>query len=799
MDTNAHYTLTLGAFLNAIAALTLHAPDSGSLAKERQKWAENLPLPAELEGIRDTLKALSHGTPLPEQELLQRAAKYAALPSPDGKASSHYLSCVFQHISLSGSTAKHGKQQIYAPSTLDKAVFPVESLQKGAFPDHAKAFCEKLRELPTDIGAPLFLKAFLSLCENFLWCVPFPGTTTATGYEISAYDAARIQSAIAQALLVAEDSDTPFLLCGGDISGIQSYIFNASSEHSKGLAKFYRARSFYLQALTKSVVLAILDATGLGPCAQIMDAGGRFVLLLPATDKIKAQLATLEQKLQHWLFDHFHGELGVSLSYDTCLGTDELSGPAFRAAFDRFNDALDSAKLHKFSRLMQSRTSPVSDLDYTKGICELCRLNPQSDTLKHKDVRVCEQCRAQIDTIGFRLPKTQYTYLIYEKKTAEKLSRDEVPLFNDISLRFAEEIDAKETAQVLEISNIRNREDHAFHPLAAHLPVFTEEDIARWEKDGLGEKDEEQLIHQGLPVKKDEPKNLSMLAEESRHMECDPETQENALVGVALLGTLKADVDNLGLIFSAGLGKAISIANSAALSRMMNHFFAYQLVQRIKNEFPNIYVVFAGGDDLFLLGPWDNIVEFAKILAEDFKRYVGGNPCITLSAGIAISKPHVPMRTLGEQAEELLERSKEWRGDSSGVIQKNAVTLFDITQSWKDFPERLEEAKLFESMLRTGKLSMGSIFRLLHYSQEARRVYCEGKLEHIIYRSRMHYNFARHIEPHIQQGESESGEQDIEYLTAKEEKLLSALMTDHKKLITARLPLSCALYRLRKE
>ena len=42
----------------------------------------------------------------------------------------------------------------------------------------------------------------------------------------------------------------------------------------------------------------------------------------------------------------------------------------------------------------------------------------------------------------------------------------------------------------------------------------------------------------------------------------------------------------------------------------------------MEKDFKNTYTVFAGGDDLFLLGSWDVILELARFIESEFKRFV---------------------------------------------------------------------------------------------------------------------------------------------------------------------------------
>ncbi len=139
--------------------------------------------------------------------------------------------------------------------------------------------------------------------------------------------------------------------------------------------------------------------------------------------------------------------------------------------------------------------------------------------------------------------------------------------------------------------------------------------------------------------------------------------------------TLKGDVDNLGAIFQRGLSEP-TFARMAALSRQLNAFFAVYLPALCQSqpEFRNTYTVFAGGDDFFLIGPWCSQIQLAARMRQEFVRYVAGNPGITYSAGLTMTKPGLPIRALGELAEGALEHAKGYETDPLlAPALKNAV------------------------------------------------------------------------------------------------------------------------------
>ena len=133
-----------------------------------------------------------------------------------------------------------------------------------------------------------------------------------------------------------------------------------------------------------------------------------------------------------------------------------------------------------------------------------------------------------------------------------------------------------------------------------------------------------------------------------------------------MLGVLKADVDNLGLIFSKGfedprkIEKDLpdvdrkTVSRFLTLSRMLELFFSGWMkeimsenhkdktikellsMEGIEEEsfenylkgeqidFGNIYTVYSGGDDLVMVGPWETMIIFSIFLNKPPRRRDGG-------------------------------------------------------------------------------------------------------------------------------------------------------------------------------
>lgn len=205
------------------------------------------------------------------------------------------------------------------------------------------------------------------------------------------------------------------------------------------------------------------------------------------------------------------------------------------------------------------------------------------------------------------------------------------------------------------------------------------------------------------PIKVDVIDLKSLKGINSQVPKGDFEWIANKSDGDSKLAALKLDVDNLGKLFRGRDEK-----DYKKLSKRFIDFFdakLLQLIEKLKMQ-QNIYVVFSGGDDCFLIGSWNKIFNLAIELRHKFvdfqnnlKQEIDSLPKsdITFSAGIIVFQPHYPMLQLAAEVEDALGASKRADG-------KNSVTVFNKTLNWVDF-EKAEKLKnkLYDLINNTDK------------------------------------------------------------------------------------------------
>jgi CRISPR-associated protein Csm1 len=181
--------------------------------------------------------------------------------------------------------------------------------------------------------------------------------------------------------------------------------------------------------------------------------------------------------------------------------------------------------------------------------------------------------------------------------------------------------------------------------------------------------------------------------------------------GDRLLGVLKADADSLGLRFQHLLETG-GLEAMSALSDQLDAFFAGRLSQEQatsrETRWRSIYTIFAGGDDLVMVGPWDVMVDFAGSMREWFHQEFH-NHALTLSAGLALIKPKRPIKFAVLEAERLLEQAKDHG--------KDRFAAFGQVWQWQHQNDILRTARQLAEWANDEEMERGWLHTLLELAE----------------------------------------------------------------------------------
>ena len=135
------------------------------------------------------------------------------------------------------------------------------------------------------------------------------------------------------------------------------------------------------------------------------------------------------------------------------------------------------------------------------------------------------------------------------------------------------------------------------------------------------------------------------------------------------------------------LSPSINLFRAAAFSRQMSLFFKYHINGLLQGLC--VSIVYAGGDDVFLVGAWNHTLQAALRIQKHLRSYTCG--ALTISAGIALFNEHYPIRAAAEQTAALEDEAKKLPG-------KNGAALFDAvpdhTYSWDVLRDKVLGEKL---------------------------------------------------------------------------------------------------------
>lgn len=436
------------------------------------------------------------------------------------------------------------------------------------------------------------------------------------------------------------EQDYKQLFVGGDLSGIQKFLYNISS---KKAAVSLKGRSYYLQQYMDNVSSRIVDAVK-GAGAQnskvIYNSGGKFYLLTDNREPIRTVIDDCTKLIQKELWREHMGQLGISISY----------------------------------------------------------------------VAFTENSDGTVNTGGEENLKPGYLW----KAVNADFHRQKKQKYKDILLAdydcYFEPIPVGGQPKVCAVTGIESPDC---------VPIR--------------DNDEEIYV---LPSVKQQ----IQLGEELRNQQHFKTFEDYA--DDTKLGILRMDVDGLGKRFVEGFE---SIHGYEQFSNRLVDFFEKETAKIQKESTFRDYlnIIYAGGDDLFIVGRWDKVIDLAERIHKEVETAFGKDG-ITISGGMAIVDPKFPIAKAAEMAGDAEDVAKQFRNG-----EKNAFCFLGKTVSWKEEYDYVKSfQQQFVSLIENYGLSKGILHKLMLYASIAEQNKIrkrEGETENFSYIWHISYYLTRYI------------------------------------------------------
>lgn len=458
--------------------------------------------------------------------------------------------------------------------------------------------------------------------------------------DLSLFDFIRSTVGIAACL---EQGNGKLRLLSGSISGIQSYLYEIIS---KNAAKLLKGRSFYIQLLTDSLLEEVLDKFDLSLCHVVYSSGGGFYVLIPDTEGVQDEFDNFKEGISKQLYAKHKMSLFAELTITKPFGFPYLE------PINQIWDCLfeDLGKL-KYKRL-QGNNDLLNDFF---GFIEVGGTSTEkrdpitNDEMKDTDekgelfgTKMLKITKQQIE-LGKDLRGANY-WISSKQRIGNKTETIQDPFGK---FHYLEQQIPRGDLRNASITAINNTDD--YFPFT----FYGGNNFPTDPKTGYA-KGFDELI---------ENENFKRLA------------------------ILRMDVDGLGAIFSGDINTktySLNWVRYTSVSRSLDQFFKGYLNELQKPYRETSVIIYSGGDDLFVVGKWDDVLALSEEIHLKFKDWSCGN--LTLSGGIVLLPNKFPVMQGAKLADDVEKKAKNHEikplteGDAG--LKKNAITLFDTPLRW---------------------------------------------------------------------------------------------------------------------
>ena len=439
-----------------------------------------------------------------------------------------------------------------------------------------------------------------------------------------------------------------FMLYSMDISGIQKFIYTI---HSENAMKILRSKSFYLEIMMEHIIDCLLDRLHLSRANLIYSGGGHCYILIPNTEEVRTIVEKYNFEINQWFLDNYKVSLYISSGYSECSSNSLKNDPegSYAEIFKNISKKISEQKASRYTAEQIINLNKIREKDYSRE-CRICK-----NVSKVDDDGLCPTCSA-LKLLSSKILDEKYAFftVVSEKEPgALKLPLDYYLISED---------EKNLTERLL-------NNDKTFVRTYGKNKMYTGKRVSN--KLWVG----------------------------NYHSDCNTfEDMADCSKGIKRIGVLRADVDNLGRAFVSGFNneannnRYVTLSRTATLSRQLSLFFKlyinsilregeYTIEDNSEGEktiIRNAVICYSGGDDLFIVGAWNEIIELAIDIQKKFALYTEGT--LTLSAGIGIYRHNYPISVIAEEVADMESMSKSKAGKAAVTLLEDGVKHKELGQ-----------------------------------------------------------------------------------------------------------------------
>lgn len=657
------------------------------------------------------------------EAILGMADRYSLTDTGQITKEFDFVGTPFENLKKNDGNKKYDYKIPAVTLSLDNSLFPTRDYQPESGKVNAlwEQFMRESDRLDwSEMKCKITAETLLSFLFKYATTIPNPSNINP---EVSWYDYAKIKAGLAVCIYdylkdtkkvlgsEIQDEEESILIIRADLSGIQSFVYDiASKQASKNL----KGRSFYVQLLSDSVLMKMLEAFHLYQGNVMYASGGNFFVLAPNTEKVKATFIDFQHQITNAIFDKHGTRISVVMGYQGITQKEIFEGTINLAIKNLFEKEIDRNKKRKFSSLIQENysaffkpsdvggevaTDVITGEEISKNEKNVFKINensslPQKATQKdiEEGIDLIKEVTAKQIFLGHNLKDVKYLIA-----TPEILELDSKLVVNPAELG-------------INFYTVKGEREHIekFEKALASVSNYKAFAINETKNGGLhldAKSPAIALMFYGgnkAPVVKDYFVNSRGEERYANSPKYFDELSGEGEGGFKRLAVLKMDVDGLGSIFKDINPQQLTFTYYAALSRHLDWFFKGYLNTLWENTTDfreNTQIIYSGGDDLFIIGRWDAIIAFAETIQREFAHYtcaekLGLQDRVTISGGISIVTDKFPIMkaaAFADEAEKAAKRHEliwtEAEKRQGTRIQfpefsKNSINLFGKSLHW---------------------------------------------------------------------------------------------------------------------